>query len=74
VAKETAKVVRFHKAGGPEVLKIEEEAIPEPGKGAVRLNVKALGLNRSHSDLDHGQTGYSLKIAEVQRSHFVTEV
>jgi NADPH:quinone reductase-like Zn-dependent oxidoreductase len=47
VANETAKVVRFHTLGGPEVLKIQEEPIPEPGKGEVRLNVKAIGLNRA---------------------------
>jgi len=47
VANETAKVVRFHTVGGPEVLKIQEEQIPEPGKGEVRLNVKAIGLNRA---------------------------
>ena len=28
----TAKVVRFHAIGGPEVLKIEDEPIPEPAK------------------------------------------
>ena len=47
MANKTAKVVRFHTIGGPEVLKIEEEPIPEPGKGEVRLNVKAIGLNRA---------------------------
>lgn len=47
MANETAKVVRFHTLGGPEVLKIQEEPIPEPGKGEVRLNVKAIGLNRA---------------------------
>src|SRR6202795_960070 len=47
VANKTAKVVRFHTLGGPEVLKIQEEPIPEPGKGEVRLNVKAIGLNRA---------------------------
>jgi NADPH:quinone reductase-like Zn-dependent oxidoreductase len=39
--------VRFHAIGGPEVLKIQEEPIPEPGKGEVRLRVKAIGLNRA---------------------------
>jgi len=43
----TAKVVRFHKAGGPEVLRIEDLPIPEPGPGEVRLRVKAIGLNRA---------------------------
>jgi len=47
MATATAKVVRFHSLGGPEVLKIQEEPIPEPGKGEVRLNVKAIGLNRA---------------------------
>jgi NADPH:quinone reductase-like Zn-dependent oxidoreductase len=55
VAKETAKVVRFHSLGGPEVLKIEEEQIPEPGKGEVRLNVKAIGLNRAEVMFRSGQ-------------------
>jgi NADPH:quinone reductase-like Zn-dependent oxidoreductase len=47
VANQTAKVVRFHEVGGPEVMKIEEQPIPEPGKGEVRLDVKAIGLNRA---------------------------
>jgi NADPH:quinone reductase-like Zn-dependent oxidoreductase len=44
---ETAKVVRFHALGGPEVLKIEAEQIPAPGKGEALLRVKAIGLNRA---------------------------
>jgi NADPH:quinone reductase-like Zn-dependent oxidoreductase len=47
VANKTAKIVRFHVLGGPEVLKIEEEPIPDPGKGEVLLSVKAIGLNRA---------------------------
>ena len=47
MATETARVVRFHTVGGPEVLKIEELPIAEPGKGEVRLRVKAIGLNRA---------------------------
>jgi NADPH:quinone reductase-like Zn-dependent oxidoreductase len=54
VANETAKVVRFHTLGGPEVLKIQDEPIPEPGKGEVRLNVKAIGLNRAESMFRRG--------------------
>jgi NADPH:quinone reductase-like Zn-dependent oxidoreductase len=34
------KVVRFDEIGGPEVLKIEEEASRQPGKGEVRLRVR----------------------------------
>jgi NADPH:quinone reductase-like Zn-dependent oxidoreductase len=43
----TAKIVRFHECGGPEVLKLEEIPIPEPGEGEVRLRVEAIGLNRA---------------------------
>jgi NADPH:quinone reductase-like Zn-dependent oxidoreductase len=55
MAKETAKIVRFHTTGGPEVLKIQEEPIPEPGKGEVRLRVKAIGLNRAEVMFRSGQ-------------------
>ena len=51
----TAKIVRFHSIGGPEVLKIQEEAIPDPGNGEVRLNVKAIGLNRAEVMFRNGQ-------------------
>jgi NADPH:quinone reductase-like Zn-dependent oxidoreductase len=43
----TAKIVRFHQTGGPEVLQLEELPIPEPAAGEVRLRVKAIGLNRA---------------------------
>ncbi|HUZ96105.1 MAG TPA: zinc-dependent alcohol dehydrogenase family protein [Edaphobacter sp.] len=47
MSKQTAKVVRFHQTGGPEVLQIEELPLPEPGPGEVRLRIKAIGLNRA---------------------------
>jgi NADPH:quinone reductase len=40
-----AQVVRFHQAGGPEVLKLEEMPVGEPGPGQVRLKQLAVGLN-----------------------------
>jgi NADPH:quinone reductase-like Zn-dependent oxidoreductase len=43
----TARIVRFHGLGGPEVLKLDEVPVPEPGAGEVRLRVKAIGLNRA---------------------------
>ena len=55
MANQTARVVRFHALGGPEVLKIEELPIPEPGKGEVRLDVKAIGLNRAEVMFRKGQ-------------------
>lgn len=47
MSKQTVKIVRFHKTGGPEVLKLEVLPLPEPGKGEVRLRVQAIGLNRA---------------------------
>jgi len=43
------RIVRFHQTGGPEVLKITEEPLAEPGQGEVRLRVQALGLNRAEA-------------------------
>ena len=39
-----ARVVRFHRLGGPEVLQIDQVDVPPPGKGEVQIAVKALGL------------------------------
>jgi NADPH:quinone reductase-like Zn-dependent oxidoreductase len=44
-----ARIVRFHQTGGPDVLKIENVDVPPPGRGEVRIAVKALGLNRAES-------------------------
>ncbi len=41
------KVVRFHNTGGPEVLKVEDLPLTDPGRGEVRLKVEAIGLNRA---------------------------
>ena len=45
----TAKIVRFHTVGGPEVLQFDEMPVPEPAAGEVRLRVKAIGLNRAEA-------------------------
>lgn len=44
-----ARVVRFHEFGGPEVLRIEDLEIADPGAGEVRIRVKALGINRAEA-------------------------
>lgn len=51
----TAKIVRFHETGGPEVLKLEEITLPEPDNGEVRLRVHAIGLNRAEVMFRRGQ-------------------
>ena len=42
-----SKIIRFHEIGGPEVLRIEDLPLTEPGQGEVRLNVEAFSLNRA---------------------------
>jgi NADPH:quinone reductase-like Zn-dependent oxidoreductase len=40
------KAIRFHKHGGPEVLRLDEIDPPRPGAGEATVNVKACALNR----------------------------
>jgi NADPH:quinone reductase-like Zn-dependent oxidoreductase len=50
-----ARIVRFHQTGGPEVLKIENVDVPQPANNEVRIQVRALGLNRAESMFRQGQ-------------------
>jgi NADPH:quinone reductase-like Zn-dependent oxidoreductase len=49
--------VRIHQFGGPEVLKIEDVVVPNPGPHEVRLRVKAIGLNRTEVTFRTGASG-----------------
>jgi NADPH2:quinone reductase len=40
-----AQAVRFHKPGGPEVLRLEDVEVGAPGRGQVRMRHEAVGLN-----------------------------
>jgi len=40
-----ATAIRFHEPGGPEVLRLEEVSVAEPGPGEVRVRHVAVGLN-----------------------------
>jgi NADPH:quinone reductase-like Zn-dependent oxidoreductase len=44
-----ARVVRFHRTGGPEVLQIEDIEVGDPGPGEVKIRVEAIGLNRAEA-------------------------
>ena len=44
-----AKVYRIHELGGPEVLKLEEMEVGDPGPGEARIRVEAVGLNRAEA-------------------------
>lgn len=50
-----ARTIRFHRHGGPEVLTIEDIDIAAPGPGEVRIQAKALGLNRAEALLRSGK-------------------
>jgi NADPH2:quinone reductase len=40
-----AKAIRFYETGGPEVLRLEDTPVGEPGTGEVRVRHAAVGLN-----------------------------
>jgi NADPH2:quinone reductase len=39
------RAIRIHEHGGPEVLRLEDIDVPEPGPGEVRVRHTAIGLN-----------------------------
>lgn len=39
------KRVQYHRYGGPDELRLEEVALPEPGRGQIRVRVKAAAAN-----------------------------
>jgi NADPH:quinone reductase len=50
------RAVRVHENGGPDVLRIEDIPVPEPGDGQVRIRVAASGVN--FIDVYHRTGGY----------------
>jgi NADPH:quinone reductase-like Zn-dependent oxidoreductase len=44
-----ARIIRFHRHGGPEVLTIEDIESTPPGPGEVQIRTRALGLNRAEA-------------------------
>ncbi|MEO3784092.1 zinc-dependent alcohol dehydrogenase family protein [Actinocorallia sp. B10E7] len=41
------KTVRFHEYGGPDVLRLEDVEVGEPGPGELLVRVDAIGVNRA---------------------------
>ncbi|ACL66545.1 Alcohol dehydrogenase zinc-binding domain protein [Anaeromyxobacter dehalogenans 2CP-1] len=39
------RAIRFHEHGGPEVLKLEDVTVGDPGPGEARLHIAAAGVN-----------------------------
>ena len=54
----TAKAIRIHETGGPEVMKWEDVAVADPGPGEVRLRHTVVGLN--FIDINHRMGTYPL--------------
>lgn len=50
------KVIRYHEKGGPEVLKLEEAAVPEPAEGEVLVRILATGVG--YADILRRSGGY----------------
>jgi NADPH:quinone reductase-like Zn-dependent oxidoreductase len=44
-----SQVVRIHETGGPEVLRLEDLPVGQPGPGEMRVRVEAIGLNRAEA-------------------------
>ncbi|MDW6058863.1 alcohol dehydrogenase catalytic domain-containing protein [Streptomyces sp. FXJ1.4098] len=44
-----ARTVRFHEYGGPEVLRLEDVQVGDPGPGELSIRVDAIGLNRAEA-------------------------
>src|SRR5713226_830343 len=44
-----SRIIKFAKAGGPEVLEFIETQVPAPGPHEVRIKVEAIGINRAES-------------------------
>ncbi len=42
-----ARIVKFFKTGGPEVLQIIEEPVAAPAAGELQISVRAIGVNRA---------------------------
>lgn len=43
------KTVLFHELGGPQVLRVEDAEVGDPGTGEVRIQVEAIGVNRAEA-------------------------
>ena len=50
-----SRVVRIHQTGGPEVLRLEQLSVGQPGPGEIRVRVEAIGLNRAEAAYRAGQ-------------------
>src|SRR6185503_2439749 len=62
---ETMKAVVIHEHGGPEVLRLVERPVPEPGPGEVRVKVHAVSLNHLDIWVRKGVPGHKFPLPMV---------
>lgn len=67
------RVAIFSQHGGPEVIRISEVAVPEPGPGEVRIQVQATSLNHLDLWLRRG-TPISIPMPHIGGSDIAGEV
>lgn len=51
------RAIEYSTFGGPDVLRLEEVDLPEPGPGQVRVAVHAAGVNALDWKIREGQLG-----------------
>jgi NADPH2:quinone reductase len=56
------KAIQIKEFGGPEVLKLEEIPLPEPGEGQVRVKIEAIGVNFADTAVRRGARPLSLPL------------
>lgn len=59
------KAVRFPQHGGPEVLRVDEVEIPEPGIGQVRIRVAGAGFNPADGGIRGGTLPFPVALPHV---------
>jgi len=62
------KVLRIREHGGFDVLRLEEEAVPEPGRGELRVAVRAVGLNHLDTWVRRGVPGHTFPLPLISGS------
>lgn len=64
------RAVVFDEPGGPEVLRIVEEPLAEPGEGEVRVAIEAIGVNRLDEMM---RAGFSPRPIRLPHAHLGVE-
>ena len=59
------RVARIHSWGGPDVIRVDDLPVPEPGPRDVRINVEAAALNRADAMRHNGEEGIKAALPEI---------